>query len=145
MQKRSASPPRRGRKDSADASAVFYSKVWFNTPEDLWSALCSGCYQSKYVDRGIKPDGIINFLSNEPPFKPTQRLRYRSGPTVRALLRRGSFDTKHSADRHNVPKILLSFRRPVNGSTRRPGEPHVQNQRRRRFRNGRGCSAPEYR
>ncbi|MDR2766841.1 MAG: hypothetical protein LBB82_00780, partial [Treponema sp.] len=26
---------------------------------------------------GIKPDGIINFLSNEPPFKPTQRLRYR--------------------------------------------------------------------
>ncbi|MDR1353577.1 MAG: hypothetical protein LBK05_09885, partial [Treponema sp.] len=27
---------------------------------------------------GIKPDGIINFLSNVPPFELTQRLRYRA-------------------------------------------------------------------
>jgi hypothetical protein len=27
---------------------------------------------------GIKPDRIINFLSNEPPFKLTRRLRYRA-------------------------------------------------------------------
>ncbi|MDR2158908.1 MAG: hypothetical protein LBP23_02445, partial [Treponema sp.] len=26
---------------------------------------------------GIKPDGIINFLSNEPPFKQKRSLRYR--------------------------------------------------------------------
>jgi hypothetical protein len=44
------------------ADPAVYSKVWFNTAE-----LCSGCYQSKYIHRGIKPDGIINFLSNEPP------------------------------------------------------------------------------
>jgi hypothetical protein len=34
---------------------------------------------------GIKPDGIINFLSNDPPFEQRQSLRYR-----RALLCGGS-------------------------------------------------------
>jgi hypothetical protein len=47
----------------------FYSKVWFNTPSDLWSALCSGSNNVTLTKFGIKPDGIINFLSNEPPIQ----------------------------------------------------------------------------
>jgi hypothetical protein len=33
---------------------------------------------------GIKPDGIINFLSNEPPLELMQRLRYRGACSVEA-------------------------------------------------------------
>ncbi|MDR2052960.1 MAG: hypothetical protein LBP80_06055 [Treponema sp.] len=46
----------------------FYSEVWFNTPR-LAAVQTTYCFQKP----GIKPDGIINFLSNEPPFRPTQR------------------------------------------------------------------------
>jgi hypothetical protein len=35
---------------------------------------------------GIKPDGIINFLSNEPPFELTQRLRYLAACRAEAHL-----------------------------------------------------------
>jgi hypothetical protein len=45
-------------------AAIIYSKVWFNTPE-----LCSGPNKATFTKFGIKPDGIINFLSNEPPLK----------------------------------------------------------------------------
>jgi hypothetical protein len=55
----------------------FYSKVWFNTLEPkvrrtkgstklrfaLAAVQTTYCFQKP----GIKPDGIINFLSNEPP------------------------------------------------------------------------------
>jgi hypothetical protein len=51
---------------------IVYSKVWFNTPE-----LAPAQIPQRLQIFGIKPDGIINFLSNEPPFKLTQRLRYR--------------------------------------------------------------------
>jgi predicted transcriptional regulator YdeE len=37
---------------------------------------------------GIKPDGILNFLSNEPPIKLTQRLRYRQASLLRLAPRR---------------------------------------------------------
>ena len=53
-----------------------YSKVWFNTSPDLWSAITPAQTTQRLPKFGIKPDGIINFLSNEPPFRPTQRLRY---------------------------------------------------------------------
>jgi hypothetical protein len=40
----------------------FYSKVWFNTPR-----LAAAQMMQRFQEIGIKPDGIINFLSNEPP------------------------------------------------------------------------------
>jgi hypothetical protein len=42
-----------------------YSGVWFNTP-----GLAPAQIRQRLQKFGIKPDGIINFLSNEPPFKP---------------------------------------------------------------------------
>jgi hypothetical protein len=50
-----------------------YSKFWFNTPR-----LAAAQRPQRLRKFGIKPDGIINFLSNEPPFEPMQRLRYRA-------------------------------------------------------------------
>jgi hypothetical protein len=46
---------------------VGYSKVWFNTPE-----LAPAQIKHRLQKFGVKPDGIINFLSNEPPFELTQ-------------------------------------------------------------------------
>jgi hypothetical protein len=40
-----------------------YLKIWFNTPEP-----CSGTNNVLRTKFGIKPAGIINFLSNGPPF-----------------------------------------------------------------------------
>ncbi|MDR1411660.1 MAG: hypothetical protein LBI91_05615 [Spirochaetaceae bacterium] len=51
----------------------FYSKVWFNTPR-----LAAAQITQSVQKFGIKPDGIINFLSNEPPFELMQRLGYRA-------------------------------------------------------------------
>jgi hypothetical protein len=45
-------------------SGQVYSKVWFNTPR-----LAAAQITQRFQKFGIKPDGIINFLSNEPPFK----------------------------------------------------------------------------
>jgi hypothetical protein len=57
---------------------VFYSKVWFNTPSQTAFARSAPAQIRQCLQKfGIKPDGIINFLSNEPPIKLTQRLRYR--------------------------------------------------------------------
>ena len=56
-----------------------YSRVWFNTPE-----LAPVQIMRRLQRFGIKPDGIIIFLSNEPPFKPTQRLRYRGACSAEA-------------------------------------------------------------
>ena len=56
-----------------------YSRVWFNTPE-----LAPAQIMRRLQRFGIKPDGIIIFLSNEPPFKPAQRLRYRGACSAEA-------------------------------------------------------------
>jgi predicted transposase/invertase (TIGR01784 family) len=48
---------------------VFYSKVWFNTPSQTAFVRSAPARTRKDYRRGIKPDGIISFLSNEPPFK----------------------------------------------------------------------------
>jgi hypothetical protein len=63
------------------ASPVFYSKVWFNTPE-----LAPAQMPQRLQRFGIKPDGIINFLSNEPPIELMQRLRYRGACPAEAHL-----------------------------------------------------------
>jgi alpha-N-arabinofuranosidase len=55
------------------------SGVWFHTPE-----LAPAQITQRLQKIGIKPDGIINFLSNEPPFKLTQRLRYRGACSAEA-------------------------------------------------------------
>jgi hypothetical protein len=41
-----------------------YSRVWFNTPR-----LAAALIWLDLLKFGNKPDGIINFLSNEPPLK----------------------------------------------------------------------------
>jgi hypothetical protein len=41
-----------------------YSGVWFNTP-----GLAPAQIRQRFLKFGIKPDGIINFLANEPPLK----------------------------------------------------------------------------
>jgi uncharacterized protein (DUF4415 family) len=63
-----------------------YSKVWFNTPSNLRFAYAPAQIPQRLQRFGIKPDGIINFLSNEPPFKLTQRLRYRQTSLFRTCL-----------------------------------------------------------
>jgi len=52
-----------------------YSKVWFNTPQLLAAAET----KQRIGDFGIKPDGIINFLSNEPPFQYNSTLKIPQG------------------------------------------------------------------
>jgi hypothetical protein len=47
-----------------DAVQSLYSKVWLNT---LGLAAVQTTYYFQKL--GIKPDGIINFLSNEPPIQ----------------------------------------------------------------------------
>jgi murein L,D-transpeptidase YcbB/YkuD len=62
--------------------STVYSKVWFNTPSQTTFARSAPSQIRQCLQKfGIKPDGIIgpkvrNFLSNEPPIKLTQRLRY---------------------------------------------------------------------
>jgi peptidoglycan hydrolase-like protein with peptidoglycan-binding domain len=61
-----------------------YSKVWFNTPSQTTFARSTPAQIRQFLQKfGIKPDGIIgpkvrDFLSNQPPIKLTQRLRYRA-------------------------------------------------------------------
>jgi hypothetical protein len=55
-----------------DGVRTVYSKVWFNTPR-----LAAAQRSQRLQKFGIKADGIINFLSNEPPFKQKRSLRYR--------------------------------------------------------------------
>jgi len=45
-------------------NALFYSKVWFNTP-----LLAAAERNQNMRVLGIKPDDIINFLSNEAPWQ----------------------------------------------------------------------------
>ena len=87
-----------------------YSRVWFNTPE-----LAPVQIMRRLQRFGIKPDGIIIFLSNEPPFKPTQRLRYRGACSAEA----------HSCRRSLLPRPLgrLKSIKPLSAIT--PGEQHT--------------------
>jgi hypothetical protein len=48
----------------------FDSGIWFNTGKHACFELCSGSNKATPTKFGIKPDGIINFLSEEPPFGP---------------------------------------------------------------------------
>jgi hypothetical protein len=48
-----------------------YSYVWFNTPR-----LAAADRKQSIRAFGIKPDGIINFLTNEAPVKPCNAYRY---------------------------------------------------------------------
>jgi hypothetical protein len=59
----------------------FYSKVWFNTPE-----LAPAQTRQRLQNFGIKPDGVINFLLNEHPFRIRQRLGYRGACSAEAHL-----------------------------------------------------------
>jgi hypothetical protein len=71
-----------------------YSKVWFNTPSQTTFARSTPAQIRQWLQKfGIKPDDIIgpkvrNFLSNEPPIKLTQRLRYRQASLLRLTPRR---------------------------------------------------------
>jgi NAD-dependent deacetylase len=58
------------RRQFSPETLSLYSKVWFNT------SLAPAQIPQRLQRFGIKPDGIINFLSNEPPLKLPQRLRY---------------------------------------------------------------------
>jgi hypothetical protein len=74
--------PRHNGDRELSRSGSVYLKVWFNTPSNLRFALAPAQTTQRLQRIGIKPDGIIgpkvrNFLSNEPPFRSTQRLRYR--------------------------------------------------------------------
>jgi uncharacterized membrane protein len=72
---------------------VFYSKVWFNTPQFAVAER----RKSKGIF-GIKPDVLINFLSNEPPF------RYNSTLQIPlSLLCGGSFGFKKMGMAFSVP------------------------------------------
>jgi hypothetical protein len=50
---------------------LLYSKIWFNTPR-----LASAERNLSIEAYGIKPDVLINFLSNEPPVKSGNAYRY---------------------------------------------------------------------
>jgi hypothetical protein len=61
----------------------FYSKIWFNTLRQAALAkLAAAQIKQRLQEVGIKPDGIINFLSNEPPFQynPTLKILRSSAP-----------------------------------------------------------------
>jgi hypothetical protein len=60
----------------------FYSKIWFKTPQlaAVERKLSLGAF-------GIKTDVLINFLSNEPPFRNSTTLKI-----PQSLLCGGSFD-----------------------------------------------------
>jgi hypothetical protein len=49
---------------------LFYSKIWFNTPQ-----LAAVERKPSMGVSGIKTDVIINFLSNEPPFRNSTTLK----------------------------------------------------------------------
>jgi hypothetical protein len=74
-------PPRRRKKEREKAVSAVDSKVWFNTPR-----LAAAQRPQRLQKFGIKPDGIINFLSNEPPFKQKRSLRYRRACPAEAHL-----------------------------------------------------------
>ena len=54
----------------AQRQIAVYSKVWFNTP-----LLAAAERNQNMRVLGIKPDGIINFLSNEAPWQIMQGLQ----------------------------------------------------------------------
>jgi hypothetical protein len=59
----------------------FYSKVWFNTLR-LAAVQTTYCFQKP----GIKPDDIINFLSNEPPIQKQLYVSDTAGLAPRRLI-----------------------------------------------------------
>jgi hypothetical protein len=64
-----------------------YSGVWFNTPSNLRFALAPAQITQRLQKFGIKPDGIINFLSNEPPIRKLLYVPDTAGLALRRLIR----------------------------------------------------------
>jgi toxin YoeB len=52
-----------------------YSKIWFNTPLNLRFTLAAAGRKHNMGLFGIKTDVLINFLSNEPPFRNSTTLK----------------------------------------------------------------------